>query len=56
MIGDPEDDMERCAVCAKPAPDWPRGWFFAGDGRNYCPEHKGDKRFRAPSATDDGGR
>ncbi len=35
-----------CAICHQPVPDWPAGWLRTEDGRDYCPEHKGELRWR----------
>lgn len=38
---------EHCEVCGQRVPEWPVGWLRTDDGRNYCPDHKGESRFRS---------
>jgi hypothetical protein len=37
---------EGCEVCGQRVPEWPARWLRTDDGRIYCPDHKGDSRFR----------
>lgn len=44
----PVPGEQRCVVCRMRVPVWPSGWLRTDDGRDYCPDHKGDQRFRMP--------